>query len=84
VDGLIGPGQKYEPDVVLIKVTRNPHTGEYSLGLSVEALHTAIDHARVVVAELDPSMPFTEGQSVLDASSIDYLVEEGCQAGLYL
>lgn len=76
VDGLIGAGQKYETDVVLMKVTRNPHTGEYSLGLSVEALHTAIDHARVVVAELDPSMPFTEGQSVLDAGSIDYLVEE--------
>ncbi|HKI50094.1 MAG TPA: hypothetical protein VKA69_12250, partial [Desulfobacteria bacterium] len=32
VDGLIAPGQKYETDVVLIKVTRNPHTGEYSLG----------------------------------------------------
>jgi len=75
VDGLIGPGQKFETDVVLIKVTRNPHTGEYSLGLSVEALHTAIDYARVVVAELDPSMPFTEGQSVVDAGSIDYLVE---------
>jgi len=76
VDGLIDPGQKYATDVVLIKVTRNPHTGEYSLGLSVEALHTAIDHARVVVAELDTTMPFTGGQSVLDASSIDYLVEK--------
>ncbi|MBW1783916.1 MAG: acetyl-CoA hydrolase/transferase family protein [Deltaproteobacteria bacterium] len=75
LDGLIGSGQKFETDVVLIKVTQNPHTGEYSLGLSVEALHTAIDHARVVVAELDTSMPFTEGQSVVDAGSIDYLVE---------
>ncbi len=75
VDGLIGAGRKYQTDVALIKVTLNSHTGEYSLGLSVEALHTAIDHARVVVAELDPSMPFTEGQSVVDAGSIDYLVE---------
>jgi len=79
VDGLIGPGEKYEIDVVFMKVTRNPHTGEYSLGLSVEALHTAIDHARVVVAELDSSMPFTQGQSVVDAGSIDYLVEAGVQ-----
>lgn len=76
IEGLIGQGEKYQPDVVLMKVTQNPQTGEYSLGLSVEALHTAIDHARVVVAELDPSMPFTQGQSVVDASSIDYLVEE--------
>lgn len=77
VEALIGPGEKYQTDAVLIKVTRSPHTGEYSLGLSVEALHAAIDHAKVVVAELDLSMPFTEGQSVVDAGSIDYLVEAG-------
>ena len=29
------------------------------------------------IAELDPGMPFTLGQSVVDASSIDYIVEEG-------
>jgi acyl-CoA hydrolase len=77
LETLIGAGRKYEPDVVIMKVTRSPHTGEYSLGLTVEALHTAIDHAAVVIAELDPSMPFTQGQSVVDASSIDYLIEEG-------
>jgi acyl-CoA hydrolase len=63
--------------VVLLKVCRNEFTGELSLGLSVEALHTAIDHAKVVIAELDPSMPFTQGQSVVDAQSIDYLIEKG-------
>jgi len=77
LDSLIGPGEKYETDMVLMKVARNPHTGEYSLGLSVEAIHTAIDHARIVAAEVDPSMPFTQGQSLVDASSIDYLVEDG-------
>ncbi len=73
---LISKGRKYEPDVVFFKVRQNEHTGEYSLGLSVEALHTAIDHAEVVIAELDDSMPFTQGQSVVDAQSIDYLIEE--------
>ncbi len=77
IDSLIGQGRRFQPDVTIVKVSRNPHTGEFSLGLSVEALHSAIDHARVVIAELDPSMPFTEGQSVVDASSIDYLVTEG-------
>ncbi len=72
---LISKGRKYEPDVALFKVSQNEHTGEYSLGLSVEALHTAIDHAEVVIAELDGSMPFTQGQSVVDAQSIDYLIE---------
>ena len=77
LDSLIGKDRSYEPDVVLMKVCRNDVTGEYSLGLSVEALHTAIDHAEVVIAELDGGMPFTQGQSVVDARSIDYLIEEG-------
>ncbi len=77
LESLIGKGRGYEPDVAIFKVSRNPFTGELSLGLSVEALHTAIDHARVVVAELDPSMPFTEGQSTVDAGSIDYLIRDG-------
>jgi acyl-CoA hydrolase len=77
LDSLIGGGRRFEPEVVLFKVSRNPFTGEFSMGLSVEALHTAIDQARVVIAEVDPSMPFTEGQSIVDASSIDYLIQEG-------
>ncbi len=76
LDNLIGKDRKYEPDVVLMKVRQNDYTGEYSLGLSVEALHTAIDHAKVVIAEIDNSMPFTQGQSIVDAQSIDYLIEE--------
>jgi 4-hydroxybutyrate CoA-transferase len=77
LDSLIGKGRPYEPDLTILKVRQNEFTGEFSLGLSVEALHTAIDHARVVIAELDPSMPFTQGQSVVDAQSIDYLIEDG-------
>jgi len=77
LDSLIGKDRSYEPDVVLMKVRRNDFTGEYSLGLSVEALHTAIDHADVVIAELDDSMPFTQGQSVVDGRSIDYLIVDG-------
>jgi acyl-CoA hydrolase len=77
LDSLIGKEREYEPDVVLLKVCRNEFTGEFSLGLSVEALHTAIDHARIVIAELDLGMPFTQGQSVIDARSIDYLITDG-------
>jgi acyl-CoA hydrolase len=56
LDSLIGKGRKYEPDVVLLKVCQNEFTGEFSLGLSVEALHTAIDHAKIVIA-LKPFIP---------------------------
>jgi acyl-CoA hydrolase len=77
LDSLIGAGHRYQPDVVIMKVSRHPMTGEYSLGLSVEALHSAIDQATVVMAELDSSMPFTLGQSLVDASSIDYIIDDG-------
>jgi len=79
LSSLIGKGRQFEPDVVLLKVRQNEITGEYSLGLSVEALHTAIDHAEIVIAELDTSMPFTQGQSVVDAQSLDYIIEAGVQ-----
>jgi len=76
LDSLIGRDKPYMPDVAIFKVRPHEVTGEYSLGLSVEALHTAIDHAKCVIAELDHSMPFTQGQSIVDALSLDYLVEE--------
>jgi len=76
LDSLIGQGREYQPDLVIFKVRPHEITGEYSLGLSVEAMHTAIDQAKVVMAELDFSMPFTQGQSIVDAQSIDYLVDD--------
>jgi acyl-CoA hydrolase len=76
LDSLIGKDKPYMPDVAIFKVRPHEVTGEYSLGLSVEALHTAIDHAKCVIAEMDHSMPFTQGQSVVDASSLDYLVRD--------
>lgn len=76
LDSLIGHGRPYQPDVALFKVRPHEITGEYSLGLSVEAIHTAIDQARVVMAEVDFSMPFTQGQSIVDAQSIDYLIDD--------
>jgi len=76
LDSLIGHGRQYQPDVAIFKVRPHEVTGEYSLGLSVEAIHTAIDQARVVMAEVDFSMPFTQGQSIVDAQSIDYLIDD--------
>ena len=76
LDSLIGKDRPYMPDVAIFKIRPHEVTGEYSLGLSVEALHSAIDHATCVIAEVDRGMPFTQGQSVVDASSLDYLVDD--------
>jgi 4-hydroxybutyrate CoA-transferase len=76
LDSMIGQGRPYQPDLAIIKVRPHEITGEYSLGLSVEVIHTAIDQARVVMAEVDYAMPFTLGQSIVDAQSIDYLIDD--------
>jgi 4-hydroxybutyrate CoA-transferase len=76
LDSLIGKGKPYEPDVAIFKIRPHEVTREYSLGLSVEALHTAIDLAKCVIGELDFSMPFTQGQTIVDGSSIDYIVDD--------
>ncbi len=76
LESLIGKGKPYEPDIAIFKVRPHEITHEFSLGLSVEAIHVAIDHATCVIAELDYSMPFTQGQSIVDARSIDYLVDD--------
>ena len=77
MDRLIGKGCAYEIDVVIMKVRQNKMTGEYSLGLSVDAIHSALETATIVIAELDPSMPFTQGQSVISEQDIDYIIEDG-------
>ena len=76
MDRLIGKGCAYEIDVVIMKVRKNELTGEYSLGLSVDAIHSALETAAIVIAELDPSMPFTQGQSVISGDDIDYIIED--------
>ncbi|MCG8683936.1 MAG: hypothetical protein MI892_03605, partial [Desulfobacterales bacterium] len=77
MDRLIGKGCGYEIDMVIMKVRQNPVTGEFSLGLSVDAIHAALETAKLVIAELDPSMPFTHGQSVISGQDIDYIIEDG-------
>ena len=42
IDSLIGKGKLYQPDLAIFKIRPHEVTREYSLGLSVEAMHTAI------------------------------------------
>lgn len=84
LDSLIGKDREFEPDVVIFKVRPHEITGEFSLGLSVEVLHTAIDHAKCVIAEVDYSMPFTQGQSIVGPQSIDYLIEDNNVKDVYM
>lgn len=68
------------PDVALIH-TSLPHDGKVSLGIEVNVLVAAIERVRarggLVVAQLNPQMPYTLGDGELDEELVDLAVEVG-------
>ncbi len=66
------------PDVVLVH-TSAPADGTVSLGTEVNVLPAAIELVRarggLVIAQLNPRMPYTYGDAVLAESDIDYAIE---------
>jgi len=66
------------PDVVLVH-TSTPVNGTVSLGTEVNILPAAIEAARarggLIIAQLNPHMPYTYGDAVLPQDQIDYAIE---------
>ncbi len=62
-------------DVALITVSPPDGNGYVSLGISVDITKTAAQVARYVVAEVNPNMPRTLGDSFLHVSEINAFVE---------
>ncbi len=62
-------------DVALIQVSPPDKAGYCSLGISVDCARPAALAAKTVIAQVNPRMPRTLGDSFLHASQIDYLVE---------
>ncbi|MCJ7511078.1 MAG: GNAT family N-acetyltransferase, partial [Dehalococcoidia bacterium] len=56
-------------------VTPPDEHGFCSLGVSVDIVKPAIECARVIIAEVNPSMPRTLGDSFIAADAIDTMVE---------
>lgn len=62
-------------DVALIQVSPPDADGYVSLGVSVDVVKSAIKAARVVVAQINPSMPRTAGAAKLSTRKIHYFME---------
>ncbi len=62
-------------DVALITVSPPDNNGYVSLGVSVDITKTAAETAGYVVAEVNPNMPRTLGDSFLHVSEINAFVE---------
>jgi acyl-CoA hydrolase len=71
--GLIATG-RLAIDIVLLQLSGPDAARRYNAGLGIEYLDTAIACARLVVAQLNPELPWTEGDTMVEAEAIDLLV----------
>ncbi|MBU0479650.1 MAG: GNAT family N-acetyltransferase [Proteobacteria bacterium] len=65
-------------DVVLIHVTPPDVHGKVSLGVSVDIVKSAAENGSLVIAQVNPQMPRTMGDSTIDIYDIDILVPVDC------
>ena len=61
-------------DVALVQVSPPDEGGFVSLGVSVDVSMSVLSHAKVVVAEINPAMPRTHGDTHLHVDRITYAV----------
>ena len=61
-------------DVVLIQVSPPDEHGFVSLGVAVDIVRAAVDCADLIIAEVNPAMPRTLGDSFLHVDNIERLV----------
>jgi acyl-CoA hydrolase len=66
------------PDAVLVQ-TSTPRAGKVSLGIEVNILPAAIEQVKrrggLVIAQVNPQMPYTRGDAELDVDVVDLAIE---------
>ncbi len=67
--------RRLKVDAALIQCSPPDEHGYLSLGVAVDVVADAVEAARLVIAQVNPAMPRTLGDSFLHVSQIDQLVE---------
>lgn len=71
-------GSVRPPDAVLLHCSP-PRDAKVSLGIEVNILPAAIDNVRrgggLVIAQINPHMPYTRGDAEIDVDSVDFAIE---------
>jgi len=67
--------RRFHLDVALIQITPPDSRGYCSLGVSVDIVKSAAENADLVIAEVNPRMPWTLGDSFIHVDRIVALVE---------
>lgn len=68
-------GTQLHVNVAMITVSPPDENGFCSLGVSVDYTKRAVEQAEIVIAEVNPSMPRTHGDSFVHAEEIDYFID---------
>ncbi len=74
---------RFPIDVALVQVSAPNPYGYVSLGVSVDISQTATRYSKRIIAEVNPNMPFTFGDSVIHLKHIDRLVVNDVPVGEY-
>ncbi|HUH64873.1 MAG TPA: GNAT family N-acetyltransferase [Syntrophales bacterium] len=61
-------------DLALVQVTMPDENGFVSLGVSTDITSTIVNNARRVIAEINPNMPWTRGDTLISVDRIDKMV----------
>lgn len=61
-------------DAALVQVSPPDDRDRVSLGISVDIVRSAVENASLVIAQVNPRMPRTRGESFIDVSDLDVLV----------
>lgn len=62
-------------DVAMVMVTPPDENGMCSLGVSVDYTLEAVKQAKLVIAQVNPKMPWTGPYSLVSVEELDYIVE---------
>ncbi len=63
-----------EIDVAVISTSPPDRRGFMSLGVSIDVAHTVIKNASIVIAEVNPNMPVTYGETSIHVDQVDYVI----------
>ena len=62
-------------DVAVVQVSEPDRFGQVSLGISVDITRSAVECARTIIAQVNPRMPRTLGNTFIPVDRISFLVE---------
>lgn len=74
IPGLFADGT-IKADVLFLQVSPPDDDGRMSMGVSVDYMPAVLEQGPILVAEVNPAMPHTCGNSCLSVEQVDYVVD---------